>query len=217
MSRSTPMQPLAERQPHFAPRAKRVIYLHLTGSPPHLDLFDYKPELVKRDGQDCPQTIPRRARRSRSPPACRSCWARRASSRSTARRARGCRTRCPIFMRRHRRRDVRHPVDVHRSVQSRPGRAAALHRLAALGPARDGRLGDLRPRHREPEPARLRRADLQRRAAQRRQRTRRQRLSALGVSRRAVPLEGRSGAVCVRPAGHGPRPAPPSARRACAI
>src|SRR5439155_12251055 len=45
---------LAPRQPHFTPRAKRVIYLHLTGSPPHLDLFDYKPELVKRDGQDCP-------------------------------------------------------------------------------------------------------------------------------------------------------------------
>lgn len=48
------MQPLAERDPHYAPRAKRVIYLHLTGSPPNLDLYDYKPELVKRDGQDCP-------------------------------------------------------------------------------------------------------------------------------------------------------------------
>src|SRR3954470_13250328 len=48
------MQPLAERQPQFAPRAKRVIYLHLTGSPPNLDTYDYKPELVKRDGQDCP-------------------------------------------------------------------------------------------------------------------------------------------------------------------
>jgi len=46
--------PLAARVPHFAPKAKRVIYLHLTGSPPNLDLFDYKPELVKRDGQDCP-------------------------------------------------------------------------------------------------------------------------------------------------------------------
>jgi Protein of unknown function (DUF1501) len=52
-----PMQPLAERRSHFAPRAKRVIYLHLTGSPPNLDLYDYKPELVRRDGQDCPQTF----------------------------------------------------------------------------------------------------------------------------------------------------------------
>src|SRR5436305_101427 len=46
--------PLAPKKPHFAPKAKRVIYLHLTGSPPHLDLFAYKPELVKRDGQRCP-------------------------------------------------------------------------------------------------------------------------------------------------------------------
>jgi hypothetical protein len=46
--------PLAPKKPHFAPKAKRVIYLHLTGSPPHLDLFDYKPELVKHDGKPCP-------------------------------------------------------------------------------------------------------------------------------------------------------------------
>ncbi|QEG38847.1 DUF1501 domain-containing protein [Roseimaritima ulvae] len=51
------VQPLATRQPHFAPTAKRVIYLHLTGSPPNLDCYDYKPELVKRDGQDCPQSF----------------------------------------------------------------------------------------------------------------------------------------------------------------
>ena len=52
-----PSDPLAPRMPHFAARARRVIYLHLTGSPPHLDLFDYKPELVKRDGQDCPDAF----------------------------------------------------------------------------------------------------------------------------------------------------------------
>ncbi|PAY21429.1 sulfatase [Rhodopirellula sp. SM50] len=46
--------PLASRSPHFAPKAKRVIYLHMTGSPPNLDLFDYKSELVKRSDQDCP-------------------------------------------------------------------------------------------------------------------------------------------------------------------
>jgi Protein of unknown function (DUF1501) len=47
--------PLAPRRPHFAPKAKRVIYLHMAGSPPHLDMFDYKPELVRRNEQDCPQ------------------------------------------------------------------------------------------------------------------------------------------------------------------
>ncbi len=46
--------PLAPRQPHFPAKAKRVIYLHMTGSPPHLDLFDYKPELVKRNEEICP-------------------------------------------------------------------------------------------------------------------------------------------------------------------
>lgn len=48
------VNPLASRAPHFPAKAKRVIYLHLTGSPPHLDLYDYKPELVRRDGQPCP-------------------------------------------------------------------------------------------------------------------------------------------------------------------
>ncbi len=47
--------PLAPKAPHFAPKAKRVIYLHLEGSPPHLDLYDYKPELVKHNGEECPE------------------------------------------------------------------------------------------------------------------------------------------------------------------
>lgn len=46
--------PLAPRRPPLPARAKRVIYLHLTGSPPNLDLFDYKPELVKLTGEPCP-------------------------------------------------------------------------------------------------------------------------------------------------------------------
>src|SRR5687767_994367 len=46
--------PLAPRPPHFAPRAKRVIYLHMVGAPSQLDLFDYKPELEKHDGKPCP-------------------------------------------------------------------------------------------------------------------------------------------------------------------
>ncbi|MFZ4595844.1 MAG: DUF1501 domain-containing protein [Verrucomicrobiaceae bacterium] len=49
--------PMLPRQPHFAPKAKRVIYLHMSGAPPHLDIFDYKPELVKRTDQDCPDSV----------------------------------------------------------------------------------------------------------------------------------------------------------------
>ncbi|MDA7922666.1 DUF1501 domain-containing protein, partial [Verrucomicrobiales bacterium] len=46
--------PLISKQPHFPGKAKRVIYLHMTGSPPNLDMFDYKPQLIKHDDQDCP-------------------------------------------------------------------------------------------------------------------------------------------------------------------
>ena len=38
-------------KPHFAPKAKSIIYLFQSGGPSHLDLFDPKPELTKRDGQ----------------------------------------------------------------------------------------------------------------------------------------------------------------------
>ena len=48
------VNPLTEKAAHFASKAKHVIFIHLVGSPPHLDLWDYKPELVKRTGQDCP-------------------------------------------------------------------------------------------------------------------------------------------------------------------
>ena len=43
--------PLAPRQPHFAARAKHVIYLFQAGAPSHLDLFDYKPQLEKFGGK----------------------------------------------------------------------------------------------------------------------------------------------------------------------
>jgi len=46
--------PLAPKRPPFKPKAKRVIYLHMSGGPPHLDLFDYKPELVKWNDKPCP-------------------------------------------------------------------------------------------------------------------------------------------------------------------
>ena len=39
---------------HLAPKAKRVIYLHMAGAPSQLELFDHKPELAKLDGQPTP-------------------------------------------------------------------------------------------------------------------------------------------------------------------
>jgi len=51
------LNPMAARPPHFAPRAKRVIYLFMAGAPSHLDLFDYKPQLAKYEGKPIPPEI----------------------------------------------------------------------------------------------------------------------------------------------------------------
>jgi len=48
---NAPANPLAARMPHFAAKAKRVIYIFQAGAPSHLDLFDHKQELIKRDGE----------------------------------------------------------------------------------------------------------------------------------------------------------------------
>src|SRR5437867_331683 len=45
---------LSPKRPHFAPKAKAVIYLDMSGAPPTLDLFDYKPKLVELNMQPCP-------------------------------------------------------------------------------------------------------------------------------------------------------------------
>jgi hypothetical protein len=42
--------PLAVKQPHHTPRAKRVVFLFMAGAPSHLELFDYKPQLAKYNG-----------------------------------------------------------------------------------------------------------------------------------------------------------------------
>lgn len=49
--------PTAPRLPHFPPRARSVIYLHMVGAPSQLDLFDYKPLLQKHTGKPCPQEL----------------------------------------------------------------------------------------------------------------------------------------------------------------
>src|SRR3546814_18754203 len=49
--------PMAPRIPHFAPRAKSVIYLHMAGAPSQLELFDYKPELHKLQKKPFPTSL----------------------------------------------------------------------------------------------------------------------------------------------------------------
>lgn len=50
-------EPFAPAASHFSPRVKNAIFLSMSGGPSHLDLFDYKPELVRRDGEDCPKSL----------------------------------------------------------------------------------------------------------------------------------------------------------------
>src|SRR5881409_2114076 len=49
--------PLGPKQPHFKPKAKRVIYLFMAGGPSQLDLFDNKPTLAKYNGKPVPQEV----------------------------------------------------------------------------------------------------------------------------------------------------------------
>ena len=63
----TSPSPLAPHAPQFAPKAKRVIYLFQAGAPSHLELFDYEPELAKRDGQLPPAELLRPGARVSGP------------------------------------------------------------------------------------------------------------------------------------------------------
>src|SRR5262245_10343486 len=49
-----PDNPFTPKAPHFAPKAKQIIYLFMAGAPTQLDLFDNKPALQKFDGQEIP-------------------------------------------------------------------------------------------------------------------------------------------------------------------
>ena len=46
--------PLAAKEPHLLPKAKRVIFLFMQGGPSHVDTYDYKPTLYKHDGKKMP-------------------------------------------------------------------------------------------------------------------------------------------------------------------
>lgn len=51
------IDPLAPKQPHFAAKIKSVIWLHQNGAPSTLDLYDYKPDLIKLAGQEVPASF----------------------------------------------------------------------------------------------------------------------------------------------------------------
>lgn len=51
--------PLAPKPPHFAPRAKRIVFLFMKGGPSQVDTFDHKPKLQEMDGKELPFAKPR--------------------------------------------------------------------------------------------------------------------------------------------------------------
>src|SRR2546428_456605 len=51
------IDPLAPKAPHFPAKVKSVIWLHMNGAPSTLDLFDYKPDLIKLAGQEVPASF----------------------------------------------------------------------------------------------------------------------------------------------------------------
>ncbi|WP_166829985.1 DUF1501 domain-containing protein [Thalassoroseus pseudoceratinae] len=57
MANSTTAGPTNAKPPHFAPKAKRVIYLFMVGAPSQLELFDHKPKLAELEGQPIPPSV----------------------------------------------------------------------------------------------------------------------------------------------------------------
>ncbi len=51
--------PLSPKEPHFTPRAKRIVFLFMKGGPSHVDTFDPKPSLDRDDGKPPPFALPR--------------------------------------------------------------------------------------------------------------------------------------------------------------
>ena len=130
------------RFPHFAPKAKRVIYLFQSGAPSQMDLFDYKPKLNDLRATELPDSI-RKGQRltgmTATPGAASPSRRRCSSSRSTAKAGRGsascCRTRrrSPTSCASSSRCTPRRSTTTRRSRSSRPGRSSPAGRASGRG------------------------------------------------------------------------------------
>ncbi len=67
---------------HHTPRIKRVIWLTMAGGPSHLETFDYKPELAKRDGQIMPESMTKGQQLAQLQGQALKCFGRKRSSKS---------------------------------------------------------------------------------------------------------------------------------------
>ena len=148
--------------PTSRPRPSASIFLHQSGGPSQIDLFDYKPTLDKLSGTELPgldphgpahhrhdigpELVPRGALAS-------------SSSRSTASPARGSANCCRTPRRSSTTSPSSRPMNTD-AINHDPGHHLHPDRQPAARPPQHGRVGQLRPGQREPEPAGVRRDDL---------------------------------------------------------
>ncbi len=92
------LNPLAAKTPHFAPKAKRVIFLFMAGAPSHLELFDNKPQLAKFDGTLPPPRVDRRLPRRLHHAQFEVAGARNSRSAGTASAGPSCPSCCPSWV-----------------------------------------------------------------------------------------------------------------------
>ncbi len=135
------VDPLAPKKPHFAPKAKSVIWLFMTGSPSQVDTFDYKPELQKRDGQTLAGADPKTGFFTTSGKCLKSPfeWKQHGQSGTWVSR------RVPAPAEARRRHGVR-PLVLHAGEQPRAGAIELVCGRHAAGAAEHGVVGDVRPR-----------------------------------------------------------------------
>ena len=141
------------KAPHFPPKAKRVIFLFMKGGPSHVDTFDYKPQLTADDGKTAGQQGNNNANRTFMP----SPWKFKQHGKSGL-----CDLRAVPAPGQARRRAVPAQQHAHRPAEPPAGLPADAHRQLPVRAAVAGRVGAVRPGHREREPARLRHASTRR-------------------------------------------------------
>ena len=156
--------------PHFAPRAKRIIYLYMAGGPSHLETFDHKPKLAEMHGQPMPESFTKGQPIAQLQGQKLTCFAPQHPFDKVRPVGPGDQRDLPAPGH-GRRRHLHHPLDGDRGDQPRSGPHVHEHRHDDLGPAGDGLVAHLRPGQRERQPARLRRADLDRASSARRSRS----------------------------------------------
>ena len=135
--------PLAPRPPHFPARRKRVIYMFQAGAPSHLELFDNKPELTKRDGQLPPAELLKGYRAAFINP--NSALLGPEVQVRTTRPVRHGIERTAAAHGGDRRRHLPDPLDADRRGQSRAGADPDEHRFAAVRPAQLRLVDAVRP------------------------------------------------------------------------